>query len=265
VKSVSETVQIFFKKTVDTPLAFCDSGGTHGNNINKNDNMRAKKTLLAAAATLAAGLLTVSAQTYSANVVGYVNLTLTNGFNLVANQLDVDGTGTNNTIYTCIGTNVPNLTRVYAFDPANGYSFVTYLSSSGTWTGSGLAAVNAACQPGGALFIQIPASASYPQTVTLVGTVLQGSLTNKLASGLYQQVSSKVPMAGGLQTVLDYTPDNLDRVYQWLPASQTYGSAHTYLTGSGTWTAGEPTLQVGESVFLLSHANSVWVNNFQVQ
>ena len=34
---------------------------------------------------------------YSLNVVGYINIPLVEGFNLVANQLDFDGTGLNNT------------------------------------------------------------------------------------------------------------------------------------------------------------------------
>lgn len=47
------------------------------------------KTLLAAAAIVAAGALSSQAQNvYSLNVVGYVNITLKPGYNLVANQLN---------------------------------------------------------------------------------------------------------------------------------------------------------------------------------
>ncbi|MCX7723419.1 MAG: hypothetical protein N2379_10260, partial [Verrucomicrobiae bacterium] len=76
------------------------------------------KTLLAAAAILAVPLATTVAQTnvYSQNVVGYINLTLTNQITLVANQLDLDGTGTNNTVLTVLGTNVPVLTFVHVYD-----------------------------------------------------------------------------------------------------------------------------------------------------
>src|ERR1043166_2369568 len=106
------------------------------------------KTLFLAAALSAAGLATSLAQSsnvYSLNVVGYINLQLTNGFNLIANQLDLDGTGTNNTLNTSIGTNVPNLTRVYTYQPASiNYQFATLVS--GVWQGANLPAVNAGLQ-----------------------------------------------------------------------------------------------------------------------
>ena len=66
------------------------------------------KTILTAAALLAAGALTSMAQSnvFSLNVVGYYNLSLTNGFQLVANQLDLDGTGVNNTLQSVFGTSL---------------------------------------------------------------------------------------------------------------------------------------------------------------
>jgi hypothetical protein len=224
------------------------------------------KSLLAAAAILAAGALTSMAQSnvYSLNVVGYYNLSLTNGFNLVANQLDKDGTGTNNTVYTVIGTNVPNLTRIYAFDPVAGsFSFATFTAGTLTWIGA-VSAVNAALSPGQGVWVQIPASAS-PQTVTVVGEVKQGTLTTPVGS-YYQILASQVPQVGGIQTALGYTPANLDRVYRWLPGIQNYDAARTYLSASGTWSGGgEPSVGVGESFWIQGHAGSAWTRNFTVQ
>ena len=222
------------------------------------------KALLLAAAFSAAGIASSMAQAnvYSLNVVGYNNLTLTNGFNLVANQLDLDGTGVNNTIYTTLGTNVPNATRAYAFS-GGGFVFTTFNAGTLTWIGSGLAAVNTALQPGGGVFVSIPAAASYPQTVTLVGNVMQGALNTPIAAA-YQLVSSKVPQLGLMKTDLGFTPVSTDKVYQFLAGSQTYGGAHTYNAGTGTWLGGEPSLAVGESVFLLGHAGSTWSRNFTV-
>ena len=202
------------------------------------------------------------ANVYSLNVVGYNTLTLTNGFNLVANQLDLDGTGSNNTLYTSIGTNVPNLTKAYAF-PGGAYVSATFSAGSGTWIGN-VAAANAALQPGGGVFVQIPASASYPQNVTLVGNVLQGSLSTTVAP-IYQIISSKVPQAGLIKTDLGLAPANLDKVYQWNSGIQNYGSGKTYSAGGGTWLGGEPNVAVGESFFLLGHAGSLWNRNFTVQ
>src|ERR1700730_12330845 len=77
-----------FKKTIDLPPAFCHSALTHGNTNYKN-NMRTK-TLVCAAALMAAGVATSMAQSnvYSLNVVGYINITFpANKYTLTANQL----------------------------------------------------------------------------------------------------------------------------------------------------------------------------------
>lgn len=220
------------------------------------------KTLLAAAA-LAAGLATsaMAQNVYSLNVVGYINLTLTNGFNLVANQLDYDGTGTNNTLYTSIGTNLPNLSRVYTFDPiAVNYNFAALIG--GNWSAGNMAAVVKGVQPGQGVFVQIPAAASYPQTLTLVGNVMQGNLNTPVGS-YYQILSSQVPQSGGISTALNFTGANLDRVYQWLPGTQTYGPFRAFIAGN--WSPVEPTLAVGEAAFVQGHAGSAWSRSFTVQ
>ena len=221
------------------------------------------KSLLAAAAILAAGVATSMAQSnvYSLNVVGYYNVGLTNGFNLVANQLDKDGTGTNNTLVSVLGTNLPSLTRVYAFDPVAGaYSFATLIG--GNWSGANLAAVNAKLQPGQGVFVQIPGSATLPQTLTVVGEVRQGALSTPVGA-YYQILASQVPQAGLIQTDLGYTHVALDRTYQWIPTAQAYGSPRTF--AAGVWNGGQPSLAVGEALFLQGHAGSAWNRNFTVQ
>src|SRR5207249_3273515 len=69
----AKNVQKKTKKVVDSPLRLWNSLATHGN-IQIQNNMRTK-TLLAAAAMLAAGFASSMAQSnvYSLNVVGYVN------------------------------------------------------------------------------------------------------------------------------------------------------------------------------------------------
>jgi hypothetical protein len=222
------------------------------------------KTLLAAAAILAAGLASSMAQSsnvYSLNVVGYYNLNLTNGFNLIANQLDKDGTGTNNTLATVLGTNLPVTTRVYTFDPVAGaYNFATLLG--GNWSGANLAAVNRGLQPGQGVFVQIPASATLPQTVTVVGEVRQGTLATPVGA-FYQILASQVPQVVGIQSDLGFAPVATDRVFQWLPVAQAYGSPKTF--AAGNWIGGQPTNSVGEAVFVQGHAGSAWTRSFTVQ
>src|ERR1035437_8975970 len=84
-----------------------------------------KKTLLMAAAALAAGIITSQAQVYSQNIVGYVNLPLTNGvFSVVSPALSNDTTGTNNTISSVFTTPVIGDT-VFAFNGV-GYDTLNY-------------------------------------------------------------------------------------------------------------------------------------------
>ena len=214
------------------------------------------KTLIAAAAILAVSLATTVAQTnvYSQNVVGYINVTVTN-WAMIANQLDLDGTGTNNTVATTLGTNVPVGTAIYAWNPASG-SFAYALYTAKGWSGV-TAPVNAAMNPGSGFFIK-PSS---PVTVTLVGNVLQGTLATPYTAG-FNVLSSKVPQAGTLQANLGYTPVVGDAVYRFNPATQSY-IYHLY-TAKG-WTGGDPPLSVGDSFWLMAAAAGTWTRNFTVQ
>jgi hypothetical protein len=224
------------------------------------------KTLLLTAALAAAGALSSMAQSnvYSLNVVGYVNLSLTNGFQFVGNQLDFDGTGTNNTLATVFGTNLPNSTRLYIYNAGtSAFTSATYLAASGTWIGN-TAGADAALQPGGGVFLSLPAAAA-PTTVTTVGTVLQGTLSTPYVAG-YNIISSKVPLAGGAGALgLTNNASNGDYVYQFQPGSQTYGSKHTYLAATGIWLGGEPQIAVGEAFWYNAKNAGSWTTTFTVQ
>lgn len=218
------------------------------------------KALVAAAALLAAGALSSMAQSnvYSLNVVGYYNVSLSPGFNLIANQLDLDGTAANNTVTTVFGTQLPSGSTVYAFSGgAYAVPAATY-STKGGW-GGGVAAANAALAPGKGVFVNVPSAT----TVTVVGNVLQGALANSFAAG-FNIRSSIVPQAGLLQTDLLYTPTSGDAVYQFAGATQTYlAPIRTYSTKGG-WNV-QPNIAVGEAFFLNSPAGGTWTRNFTVQ
>src|ERR1700744_2623354 len=96
------------------------------------------KTLLIAAAALAAGVISSEAQVYSQNIVGYINLPLSPGYTLIGNQLSTDLTGTNNTVASVFGTNLLVNTAVLAWEPGiAGYTSATWINSKGTlkWSG----------------------------------------------------------------------------------------------------------------------------------
>lgn len=214
---------------------------------------------------IAAGALSSMAQSnvYSLNVVGYYNVTLTNGYQLFANQLDLDGTGTNNTAATVFGTNLPNLSQVLTW---NGSSFgsVTYKTSSG-FTGAQLPAVNLALNPGNGVFVLLNASAPVT-TVTVVGTVMQSGsgVVVPYVPG-YNLLSSQAPLAGGVQTTLGYIPNNLDQVLTWNASIQNYNAKSTYKASSGAWSGGEPQIAIGQSFFVFTADSGSWTNTFVVQ
>jgi hypothetical protein len=220
--------------------------------------MRTKALLCAAA--LAAGAATSMAQNvYSLNVVGYINLNLNTGLNLIANQLDADGTMMNNFVTNVFSTNLPSGSKVYAFNATSGaYSTLTF--TSGKWIGTQTAA-NAALAPGQGVFVSVPS----PVTLTLVGEVIQGTNKTALVQGL-QIVSSIPPISGGLQTTLGYVPTAGDKVFTYNSTNQAYAT-HTYSSSAGTfkWIGGEPTPNVGDAFFLQAAAATNWTQAFTVQ
>jgi len=227
------------------------------------------KTIILGAAIIAAGALSSMAQSnvFSLNTVGYYNVQLTNGFTLMANQLDLDGTGTNNTLPSVFGTNLPNLTKVLAFTPAGTFVSSTYIAASHSFTGA-TNTVKAGLQPGYGVFVQLPAGPV--PTLTIVGNVLgTNGVTNTFATGYgtgLTILSSKVPVAGGVSTNLGFVPAaNLDTAQQFNSASQSYFAKHSWLSASSSWTGGQPSLRVGEAFFFSAHVAGNWTQNFIIQ
>jgi len=245
--------------------------------------MRTKVLICAAALAAVSAFTTMAQNVYSLNVVGYIQLPVVDGFNLVANQLDYDGTGLNNTPANVLGTNVPLQTEVY------GWAF-------GTWNIAGLSiprgsttpswtvvnGVMPTLNPGQGFWLQIPTggAATISSNVTVVGQVDQGGLVNgNLATGGgFGLVSSIVPIAGGLTSVLHYTPTSGDETYLWNPTpapgswtingySQERGetSPQWNLVQGPTGAPAEPTPPIGAGFWIDSAATSSWSNYFTVQ
>jgi len=216
------------------------------------------QTLLIAAAALAAGVMSSHAQVYSQNIVGYVNIPLVAGNNLIANQLDYDGTGTNNTVNTVFPNGLPNKTVISAWNPSTS-TFVPaeYFTSSG-WSGTNSTYIYSALQPGSGFFIKVNTATN----ITLVGNVITGTNTYPVPVGFTVQAPS-APIAGTLDTTNGYHPSNKDIVDVWVPASSTF-TAFEYFT-SGGWTPSDPQLAVGQSVFLKAAKSTNWTQVLNVQ
>jgi len=196
------------------------------------------KTLLLTAALGAAGVASAVAQVYSVNAVGYVNTALATGYNLVANPLNTGG----NTVAEVHPT-ILDGTLVYTF---NAGTFVV-TQYDGEWLGSVVLA------PGTGYFLRVTGAT----TVTYVGEVPQGTLTTPLSAGL-NLVGSKVPQAGKLQTDLGYTPANGDVIYLYSP------TGYSVFQYDDEWLPSEPTLSVGQGLWIQKIAAGSWTRTFSV-
>ena len=212
------------------------------------------KTLLLAAATLAAsiGVSFADGQVYSQNVVGYINQVIPTGFSMIANQVDYDGTGTNNTLANIFPSSTPFGIYVYKFVDS-GYS--TYMCLGGTsWSPNS----NMTLNPGEGAFINN--NSGSPITNTFVGTVLQGTFTNAVPSG-FSMKGYNVPISGLIHSNLNYPATFGDYLYTW-----TGSNYSTYMCLGSSWSPSEPTISIGQS-FFISHSGAAtnWVVNFIVQ
>jgi len=171
------------------------------------------KTLLIAAAALAAGILVSSAQTYSQNVVGYYNVPIpANSFYIVANQFnvgvsnglnelfagglmsDVNG-NTNSVVYIWQGSSYASYQYFSAADAAADQSGSTYANGAGFYDGSGNY-ITTIIPTGAGVFIQNLAPGTI--TPTIVGSVAQGTNYVSMAGsagGAFNMVGSPIPLS----------------------------------------------------------------------
>jgi len=213
------------------------------------------KTLVCAA-VLAASIATTMAQSnvYSLNVVGYYNITVASHAKvMIANQLNT----TNNSILALLAPPaVGDNDQVFKY--GGGFTAQTYNLGDGDWEPDDTVSMN----PGEALFFFNAQGTT--ETITFVGEVLQGSLTNSLPLGTKVMRSSIVPQQGLLTTDLQVPAEDLDTVYTY----DSGYSANTYNAGDGAWEPFEPLLNVGQGFFYLKYnggSTPQWIRNFTVQ
>lgn len=209
------------------------------------------KALLSTAALLAVVAVSASAQSvYSVNAVGYVNLALGGGYSLIANPLN----GTNNFLSTVLPA-PPDGTFILKWNPATQSFFdpVNFLEGVG-WL------PDDTITPGQGVFINLPSST----TLTFVGDVPQGNLTNQISAN-YSLISSIVPQAIALDAVAANFPvQDGDFVLQWNPAAQSFFDPINYLEGVG-WLPSAPVPAVGEGFFYNTTAGArPWTRSFSV-
>ena len=206
------------------------------------------KTLLIAAASLAAGVMAASAAVYSQNIVGYVNVVLPgNGqYTLIANPLD-DGNGNHSTNILSAalpgGTAAVRSTLFYYNGGPNNISKL-----AGGW-GS-----DVQLPPGVGFYIRngAPGAGAPDITNTFVGSVVANSgttVTNIILNG-FNLLGSKIPIAGNIanggtpggDANLDFgteiysisTGAGLSKIQTWNTATQSPQNV-SKIFASGNW------------------------------
>jgi hypothetical protein len=192
---------------------------------------------------------------YSLNVVGYYNVLLTPGWNLIAVQLGATNYNANTVL-----PYAPDGSLLYRFNPTTQsyYDAGTYLAGVGWYPLSGNTNDPVLNLPlGEGFFVWTPQS----WTATFVGEVPQGSLNTPLPAN-YSIKASMVPQAGLLTSDLGFPALDTDQAWRWLsPAFLPY-----YYDGIDlAWYPTEPSLNVGEGFFLKTAIPRTWTRNFTVQ
>jgi len=214
------------------------------------------KTLLLAAVLSAGGVASSLAQVYSVNAVGYVNIPIVSGFQIINNPLN--NTSPNGNTVTNLFAAAPDGTIIYRFLQSRG-GFVIITKQFGNWTDPADAADS--ILPGEGFFVFNGGTTTWNNT--FVGEVMQGALSHQVVAGLSIQ-SSEVPQAGGIVTLLGYPVAENDAVYIWDTPTQGYKIGQFVFGGwSGDFTA-EPTVAVGQGFFVSKPATVPWTRNFSV-
>jgi hypothetical protein len=140
---------------------------------------------------------------------------------------------------------VPDGTIVFKW---NGAGYTSNAYDFGAWVDPSMT-----LNPGEGIFIACPAET----TITFVGEVMQGSLSNAYASG-YTMVGSQVPQAGLLTDDLGLAVVDGTQILQW--------NGTGYVSSNfdfGAWDS-QPTVAVGEAFFISSAAGGSWDRDFSI-
>lgn len=239
-----------------------------------------KKTLLIAAAALAAGVISTQAQVYSQNIVGYVNTTLAGAGKFTAVNFPLVGaTNTVDQVMTCIQSG----DAVYIWDtPGNQYHSYTYIAPDAGGPGLSFIDDNSAfvaaptIAPGKGFFYAT--GSGNQETNTFVGSV---QLTNSIplaGGGAFTAIASTPPVAGAVTSTNISIPfESGDAVYIWDAVGNLYHS-YTYIApdagGPGldfiddnSAFVAAPVLTVGASLFYATGSGNAktWNQNLVIQ
>jgi hypothetical protein len=223
-------------------------------------NMRTK-TLLIAAAALAAGILTSSAQTYSQNIVGYVNLVFPPGqYSMVVAPLQT-ANNVNNAEQLFSGLTAGDSILLW-----NGGGFDYYaFAVPGLWIGPSGPGLAPTVNAGTPVFF-FNSSGGF-ETNTVVGTVVLSNSVPLFAG--YSMAGSTAPVAGALDN-----STNFSLPYQAGDNVLIFnGSGYDYYANAapGLWIGPggpgpAPSVNVGQAFFYYNNSGGTenWIQNVVV-
>jgi hypothetical protein len=230
------------------------------------------KALLLAAAFAATGVATSMAQVYSVNAVGYVNVNLNPGFNLVANPLDAGPTGNRvDNLFKNIQGTIPGGLKVFTFNTTTGgfNQAASWSDLDNVFEPPTSAAI--VVEPGTGAFVYNPkAAGTAPLVLTFVGEVKQGTnMQNPLPKG-FSIKSNIVPQAGKPDSFPNSTfpAEGGDKIFKFNKATGGYDT-YTYDDLDSVWTrngvVGLPVIEVGEAFFMYrAKSAGTWTRTFNV-
>jgi hypothetical protein len=230
------------------------------------------KTLILSAAALAAGLLSIQnsdAQVYSANVVGYYNISVpANKKAYIAMQLP-GGSGNDSLVNDQLTNGVPDGSTLGLWNGA-GFDALTFFAGFGWYDQNSNFATNTVVPGQGALFIN--GDTANPCTITVVGTVPQGPQTNTVIP-FRSFYSMPAPLVTNIDSSLGNFPSSDGDTYaEWDVPSQSFpaSKSYTYFAGFGWFDQNSvqvyPSPAVGTSFFYINSGPATnWVFNFTVQ
>jgi len=236
------------------------------------------KTLLIAAAALAAGVISSQAQVYSQNIVGYVNASTAVGGTFALTVPFVVGVSNGaNEVWPLVSPGNPSIPDGSELLLWTGSAYTAYFSDSGSsslWDdGNQVPITQAPVLPVGKAFFLLPAAGT---TNTFVGAVAVNTGTTNtmpLAVGGTYFVAPVVPYGGSITNGTaagggpalssnNGLPDGSELLI-WTGNSYTAyfsdsGSASLWDDGNQVPIANAPTVSVGQGFFLLPAANFNW-------
>jgi hypothetical protein len=193
-------------------------------------------------------LLSVSVRSYGANAVGYVNVSLLPGYNLIANPLYANDNSVSSLFTSGVQGVMPDGLTVSIME--NGaYHTTRYDSLAQSFLPEAVAQDQ--LLPGRGFFVFNPTSTNV--TVTFVGQVVWGSL--HLPSG-YSFVGSVVPKAASWDQ-LNFPAEQGDRVYRWNAFQQVFETS-VYDDLDRSWLPSNLTLGVAEGFVVYKRQPAEW-------